>query len=112
MGFHRALSASLATMSALMAISLLWPVAGVQVRDGGRCLLFLVLREGEPLELAWRHSVAGIQVRDVFTRRGGTLYLEGTFTPFFAAGLGEVPGGAGWSPGEITAWRSSTWVNR
>ncbi len=79
-------------MIAALVAALLWPLAGVAVLAGQRCVLFLPLAQGEPLALTWRHSVAGIEVRDVFTRRGATLYLLKSHTPWLAAGLGEVPG--------------------
>ena len=77
---------------AVAAVVLLWPVVGVEVVADGRCLLFLPLAEGEPLDLTWRHSVDGILVRDRFTRDGGLLLLSASYTPFFAAGLGEITG--------------------
>ncbi len=84
---------SAATALALLAASaMLWPLVGVEVNGADTCRLFLPLREGEPLELSWRHSVDGILVRDVFTRRAQTLYLNASYNPYFAAGLGEVPG--------------------
>ena len=79
-------------MLAVAAVLALWPVAGVEVDAGGRCLLFLPLGDGEPLDLTWRHSVDGILVRDRFTRHGGTLYLTASYMPFFAAGLGDIAG--------------------
>jgi hypothetical protein len=83
-----ALVAGLATAS----VGLLWPVTGVEVRSAGRCLLFLPLADGEPLDLTWRHSVDGILVRDRFTQRAGSLVLTASYMPFFAAGLGEIAG--------------------
>jgi hypothetical protein len=74
------------------AVVLLCPVVGVEVATDGRCLLFLPLADGEPLDLTWRHSVDGILVRDRFTRDGGVLLLSASYTPFFAAGLGEITG--------------------
>jgi len=77
---------------AAAAIALLRPMAGVEVDAGGRCLLFLPLADGEPLDLTWRHSVDGILVRDRFTRHAGTLYLTASYMPWFAAGLGDIAG--------------------
>jgi hypothetical protein len=77
---------------AALILFLIWPQAGLRVQDRGGCLLFLPVREGEPVELSWRHSVDGILVRDRFTNRGGVLTLTGSQQPFFAAGLGEIQG--------------------
>jgi len=69
-----------------------WPVPGVELWAAGRPVAWLALKEGERLELTWVHSVSGIPVREVFRYQGGTLYFEETHNPWFAAGLGEVPG--------------------
>ncbi len=42
--------------------------------------------------LVWNHSVAGFEVRDCFRADGGTLVLERSHQPDFAAGLGDIPG--------------------
>ncbi len=65
---------------------------GLEVRADEDCVLFLPLRDGEAVELIWRHSVDGIEVRDRFRRRGGLLYLTSSRTPYFASGLDQIPG--------------------
>ncbi|AEB12321.1 DUF1850 domain-containing protein [Marinithermus hydrothermalis] len=65
---------------------------GVWVEVDGRGVLFLPLKEEERFALSWVHSVDGIRVWDVFEYREGRVYLVETRTPYFAAGLGEVPG--------------------
>ena len=79
-------------LAVLLVLGAIWPIRGVEVRSDGRCLLFLPLAEGEHLELTWRHSVDHIRVRDVFTRRRDGLFLLASHQPYFAAGLGEIPG--------------------
>jgi len=69
-----------------------WPVPGMLLRVNGRPVAWLPLADGERLELTWVHSVSGIPVREVFRYQGGTLYFAETHNPWFAAGLGEVPG--------------------
>jgi len=68
------------------------PVPGMRLTVDGRPIAWLPLREGERLELTWVHSVSGIRVREVFRYRNGTLFFTETHNPWFAAGLGEVPG--------------------
>jgi len=83
------------TLVALIAgvgLLLSWPRPGLCLFVGERPVAWLALREGEELELTWVHSVSGIPVREVFRYQDGTLYLVETHNPWFAAGLGEVPG--------------------
>jgi hypothetical protein len=55
-------------------------VARLDVPDGGRwCVL-------------WRHSVAGFEVADCYRNEGGTMVLERSHLPDFAAGLDHIPG--------------------
>lgn len=75
-----------------LAAALLRPVSGVALSAADETLLFLPMRDNETLELTWRHSVDHILVRDVFSLRGGTLYLNATYHAFFAAGLGHIVG--------------------
>lgn len=42
--------------------------------------------------LVWNHSVAGFPVQDCFRQDGGSLVLERSHQPDFAAGLGHTPG--------------------
>jgi hypothetical protein len=77
---------------ALFCVALAWPLHGLEVRAEDGCGLFLPLREGETVELVWRHSVDGIEVRDRFARGGERLYLIASEAPYFASGLGEVAG--------------------
>jgi hypothetical protein len=74
------------------ALALVWPIHGLEVSADEMCVLFLPLKEAEHVELVWRHSVDGIEVRDRFQRRGGTLYLVSSWTPYFASGLGQIRG--------------------
>ena len=69
-----------------------WPVPGMLLQIDARPVAWLPLENGEDLELTWVHSVSGIPVREVFRYQDGTLYFEETHNPWFAAGLGEVPG--------------------
>jgi hypothetical protein len=80
------------TTALLLVLGATWPVDGIEVLSDERCLLFLPLGEGERLELTWRHSVDHILVRDIFTRRRDALHLLASYSPYFAAGLGEIPG--------------------
>ncbi len=75
-----------------VGLLLSWPVPGLLLRVDGRPVAWLRLRDGERLELTWLHSVSGIPVREVFRYRGGRLLFTATHNPWFAAGLGEVPG--------------------
>ena len=68
------------------------PVPGLLLCVEGRPVSWLPLKEGERLELSWVHSVSGIRVREVFRYQNGTLFFTETHNPWFAAGLGEVPG--------------------
>ena len=79
---------------ALLGVGLLlsWPVPGLLLRVAGRPVAWLPLAEGERLEVTWAHSVSEIPVREVFRFRGGRLLFTETHNPWFAAGLGEVPG--------------------
>ena len=69
-----------------------WPVPGALLAVEGRPVAWLPLSEGERLEMTWVHSVSGIPVREVFRYREGELLLVESHNPWFAAGLGEVPG--------------------
>ncbi|MCO6391044.1 DUF1850 domain-containing protein [Aliihoeflea aestuarii] len=42
--------------------------------------------------IAWNHSVAGFEVKDCYSLRGGLMVLERSHQPDFAAGLGHIPG--------------------
>ncbi len=75
-----------------VGLLLSWPVPGLLLSVDGRPVAWLALADGERLEITWVHSVSGIPVREVFVyRRGDLLFME-THNPWFAAGLGEVPG--------------------
>ncbi len=82
--------AGIAVGVGLLLVSL--PVPGMLLRVDGRPVAWLPLRQGESLSLTWVHSVSGIRVREVFRYQGGRLLFAETHNPWFAAGLGEVPG--------------------
>jgi len=69
-----------------------WPVPGMLLRVNGRPVAWLPLADGEQVALTWVHSVSSIVVKEVFRYQNGTLYFMETHNPWFAAGLGEVPG--------------------
>jgi len=82
-------------LAALGAGLLLWafmPGPGLLVRVDGRPVALLPLHEGERFQLSWVHSVSHIPVREVFAFQKGRIWLEESHNPWFAAGLGEVPG--------------------
>lgn len=62
--------------------------------DGpGETIARVPLRDEPTWEIRWRHSVAGIVIRDVFAWRDGQMLLTDTLTPQLdVAGLGHTPG--------------------
>jgi hypothetical protein len=73
------------------------PVLTVSVEDratgSSETILRLPLRDHPTWEIQWRHSVAGILVRDRFAWREGRMVLTDTLTPHLdVAGLGHTPG--------------------
>jgi len=61
------------------------------VSADGQVFLNLPLDHGLVWEIQWRHSVAGITVRDRFALRDGQMTLTDSFTPLLdVAGLGNM----------------------
>jgi hypothetical protein len=89
---YRLAAAATAAAVVSVCVTLAWPIHGLEVRTDEGCVLFLPLRKGEAVELIWRHSVDGIEVRDRFQRRGDMLTLVSSQTPYFASGLGQIRG--------------------
>ena len=59
----------------------------------GEEIVRIPLRDDPTWEVRWRHSVAGIVVRDIFAWRDGQMLLTDTLTPQLdVAGLGHTPG--------------------
>lgn len=78
----------------------------LQVSDQhGKPLVSLPMPEGAGWCLAWNHSVAGFEVLDCYRNRQGSMVLERSHLPDFAAGLDHVPGrGRQVSDGEGGYW--------
>lgn len=65
----------------------------VVTSEAGAVLVRVPLRGDPTWEVQWRHSVAGILVRDIFAWRDGRMLLTDTLTPQLdVAGLGHIPG--------------------
>jgi hypothetical protein len=58
----------------------------------GTTILSVPVEEGDRWCLHWNHSVAGFLVRDCFAAIDGSMMLESSHQPDFAAGLGHIPG--------------------
>ncbi len=68
-------------------------IASANVADGdGWCIL-------------WRHSVQGFEVSDCYLNKSGSMVLDRSHLPDFAAGLDHIPGrGAQLSDGQGGYW--------
>lgn len=58
----------------------------------GTVLASFEVPDGEGWCLLWRHSVQGFEVSDCYVNRGGTMVLDRSHLPDFAAGLDHIPG--------------------
>lgn len=70
------------------------PAAGTLIaRTGaGETVARLDVPDGERWCVLWRHSVAGFEVADCYLNASGTMTLERSHLPDFAAGLDHIPG--------------------
>lgn len=90
---QRALAGLLCAAAALPAVAG-GAAARLQVLTvaGGELLVDRPLAEQARWCVAWNHSVAGFAVHDCYVWRAGTLWLERSHQPDFAAGLGHLAG--------------------
>jgi len=62
------------------------------VTDAGETVARLAVPDGGRWCVLWRHSVAVFEVADCYRNAGGTMVLERSHLPDFAAGLDHIPG--------------------